>query len=105
MQTDLQAHGCSSRWRSTLATWAAFQSPPRERLRKTDNPISASVEYSARGEIAPEPFYAMDFVISDGDQKALAIDVFRRVFQFWRDLFEDVGFIEPRFVEGMPPGA
>jgi hypothetical protein len=72
------------------------------RLRKTDNPIRVGVEYSARGEIASEPFYAVDFVISDGDQKDLAIDVFRRVFEFWRDLFEGVGFIEPRFVHGVP---
>ncbi len=33
----------------------------------------------------------------------IALDLFWRVFEFWRDLFERVDFIEPRFFEGAPP--
>jgi hypothetical protein len=73
------------------------------RLERKDHPVSASVEYSPRGEKMEPPVYTVDFLIRDGQESSLALDVFRRMFEFWRDLFERVGFIEPRYIEGEPP--
>jgi hypothetical protein len=72
-------------------------------LQQKDHPIQAEIEYSARGENLEQPIYTVDFLIRDGEVSSLALDVFWRVFEFWRDLFERVGYIEPRFVEGGPP--
>jgi hypothetical protein len=72
-------------------------------LQQKDHPIQAEIEYSARRENLEQPIYTVDFLIRDGEVSSLALDVFWRVFEFWRDLFERVGYIEPRFVEGGPP--
>src|SRR5262245_51126612 len=57
------------------------------RLEKKDHPMRAAIEYSPRGEHMEPPVYTVDFLIRDGEVSSLAIDVFRRMFEFWCDLF------------------
>ena len=62
-------------------------------LRKPDHPIAAQIIYSATTENLEQPIYTVDFIIRDGDESSSALDVFQRMFEFWRGVFERVGFI------------
>jgi hypothetical protein len=70
-------------------------------LRKSEHPIEAAIEYSARVANLPNPIYMVDFIIRDGEKSSHAVEVFREAFEFWGSVFETVGFIEPRFIEGL----
>jgi hypothetical protein len=62
-------------------------------LRKPGHPIAAQIIYSATTENLEQPIYTVDFIIRDGDESSSALDVFQRMFEFWRGVFERVGFI------------